>query len=90
MGFVFRHAHPELRVVALDVAHSGGTTWMCTPEECGAQRVRGRGEAAAELFTIVLHEELQPDGHHGSYWVGELHASPPAVLHGSLLTGLQV
>lgn len=78
MGLLLLRADPELRVIALNVAHAGGTAWMCTPEECGAQRLRARVGEDRELFTVALSEELQPDGHHGTYYVGEVHASPPA------------
>ena len=79
MGLVLQRADPELRVIALDVAHAGGTAWMCTPDECGAQRLRARAGSDGEPFAIALNEELQPGGHHGTYYVGEVHASPPAV-----------
>lgn len=80
MGFLLRRDDPELRVVALNVAHAGGEAWLCTPEGCGPQRLRGRGAAAGERFATVVEDELRPDGHHGHYYVGEIHPSPPAVV----------
>ena len=79
MGYLVRRDWPDLRVVSLDVAHAGGSAWLCTPEGCGERRLRPRGEPAGDRFTITRHGEVQPDGHHGRYWVGEIHASPPAV-----------
>ena len=78
MGYLVLRADPELRLVSLDVAHAGGSAWMCTPEGCGERRLGARGEALEERFTVTLKDEVQPDGHHGRYFVGEIHASPPA------------
>jgi hypothetical protein len=79
MGFVLHRADPDLRVISLDVDHAGGSAWLCTPEGCGSRQLGGRSEAATERFAVTLNDELQPDGHHGRYQVGEIHASPPAV-----------
>jgi hypothetical protein len=78
MGYLLRRASPELRLVSLDVAHEAGTAWVCTPEGCGERRLGARGAPADKPLTITLHDEVQPDGHHGRYFVGGIHASPPA------------
>ncbi len=79
MGFLLRRDNPGLRVVSLDVSHAGGSAWLCTPEACGVRGMGARVEHGQELFAIALQDELQADGHHGRYFAGEIHASPPAV-----------
>lgn len=79
MGYLMARAAPDLRVVSLDVAHAGGTAWLCTPEGCGERRLGARGEPSGERFTVSRRGEVQPGGHHGQYWVGTIEASPPAV-----------
>jgi hypothetical protein len=83
MGYLVRRARPDLELVALDVAHAGGSAWLCTAEGCGEHPLGGRGEPGGERFAITLDAEPRPDGHHGSYYVGEIHASPPAVSPGA-------
>jgi erythromycin esterase-like protein len=79
MGLLLQQALPDLDIVSLDVAHAGGSAWMCVSgESCGARRQGPRGEAGPR-FAISLDEEIQSYGHHGRYFVGEIHASPPAV-----------
>ncbi len=78
MGYLLRQAHPEWKLLSLDVAHAGGTAWLCTPEGCGERRLGARGEPGMSPG-IRFTDEIGPDGHHGSYFVGEIHASPPAV-----------
>jgi hypothetical protein len=79
MGFLAQQADPELRIVSLDVAHSGGHAWLCTAEGCGIRALGSRVEATGDHFAIQLDDEVGRDGHHGRYAVGEIHASPPAV-----------
>jgi predicted alpha/beta superfamily hydrolase len=78
MGFLVAPSHPGL--LALDVAYSGGTIWMCpdpNPASCGVQPVHGKdGERAPG---VKLYEKPSPEGFHGEYFVGPLTASPPAV-----------
>ncbi len=77
MGYLLARTRPDLDLLALDVAHAGGTAWLCTSDGCGIQSVRGRGEG--EATSVEIHDEVQPYGHHGRYFVGNLHGSPPAV-----------
>lgn len=80
MGYLLRQAHPDLAIVSLDVAHAGGSAWLCVAgEPCGTRRQPPRGEAGAARFAISFGAEIQPHGHHGRYFVGAIEASPPAV-----------
>lgn len=62
------------RVVSLRLAHAGGDAWLCT-EECGPHEIDGqrRGPRSIELFDRLT------DGFDGEFYVGPIHASPPAV-----------
>ena len=71
-------AVPAERIIALDVAHSGGTAWVCLGSDvadCGEQKLRGRGPSGEG---ITLNESPEKSGHHGWYQVGPISASPPA------------
>lgn len=66
-------------LVSLDVAHAGGTTWMCTgsePSSCGVRDVRARETQTG--LSIELDDDPSTSGHHGRYHVGPLSASWPA------------
>lgn len=84
MGLLVAEAVGPQRVVSLDVAHRGGTAWLClaTPEgqQCGSARVRRRGprEEGSEGEGISRTGSLTETGHHGWYRVGPITASPPA------------
>ncbi len=78
MGYLLRRAHPDWKLLSIDVAHAGGTAWLCTPEGCGERRLGPRGETGTAQ-EIRFGDEIGPEGHHGHYFVGEIHASPPAV-----------
>jgi len=78
MGYLLSQAVPAERIIALDVAHSGGTAWVCLGSEvsdCGEQKLRERGPSGEG---ITLNESPEKSGHHGSYQVGPISASPPA------------
>jgi len=78
MGFLVAPSHPGL--LALDVAYSGGTIWMCpdaNPASCGVQTLHTKGGERAP--GVKLYEKPSPEGFHGEYFVGALTASPPAV-----------
>ncbi len=81
MGYVLRQAMATRRILSLDIAHSGGTTWLCLSSEpgCGEKKVRPRGP---EGQGIVWNDSPAETGHHGWYLVGALSASPPAI-HGT-------
>ena len=65
-------------LVSLDVAHGGGTAWVCLrgPQGCGIQKVGPRGPR--ETRGIHLLESPDRFGHVGVYDVGSLTASKPA------------
>jgi hypothetical protein len=66
-------------LVSLDVAHAGGSAWICngsTPSSCGVRRIGGGGKESG--MSIELGVEPSATGHHGRYQVGTLNASPPA------------
>jgi len=78
MGYLVAPSHPGL--LALDVAYSGGTIWMCPdsdPAHCGVQTLHAKGGERAP--GVTRYEKASPEGYHGEYFVGPLTASPPAV-----------
>jgi hypothetical protein len=77
MGYLLSQAVPPERIVALDVAHEGGTAWVCVAGEdgCGPQRLRARGP---DGNGVTLNDSPEGTGHHGWYHVGAITASPPA------------
>lgn len=83
MGYLASHALPRHRFLALNLSSAGGTAWVCLgPEasDCGAREMKGRGEG--ESREISFGPELGNDGHHGTYFVGQITSSPPAVVAG--------
>jgi hypothetical protein len=62
-------------VVNLALRHSGGTAWFCAPA-CGVAQLPARHPRSSRR-QIVLSDNV--DGHQGTYDVGQVHASPPAV-----------
>lgn len=75
MGNVLVQRLAPGRVIALDVAHRGGSAWICTPD-CGLTRLKGA--PGAGRWTIEIDDETRPPGHDGWYHVGEISASEPA------------
>lgn len=78
MGHLLVKRLDARRVVSLDLAHQGGTAWLCfgsSAEECGPKEVRGEAERTSGV-------ELDPpdDGapYSGRYFTGPITASPPA------------
>ncbi len=89
MGYLLTRAWPDLDLVSLNVSHAGGTAWLCDMEgTCGIRTLSGRGGGEAispgaaispvSIGSVELHDAVQPDGHHGRYFVGTLHGSLPA------------
>lgn len=81
MGLALEQGLPDRRVVALDVAYTGGTAWVCMgqgPEACKAHEIAPT-PADGSGRRIVLDDSLQERGYDGYYAVGHLTASPPAV-----------
>jgi hypothetical protein len=80
MGYLLAQALPERRIVSLDISSTGGTAWTCTGAEaasCQARRLGGSGKGDAPRVTAGA--ALDANGYHGTYFVGALTASPPAV-----------
>ena len=76
MGWALRDQLKEDRVVALDVAHTGGTAWVCLGSGgCGTHAMRPRGPAGSD---ITWNDSAEQTSHHGWYHVGALRASRPA------------
>lgn len=74
MGYQLGCLLPDSEILSLRLTHGGGTAWICTPEECGVVKLRGR-EATAGI-------EIEP-GPTSNSWLGRFHiaeitASPPA------------
>lgn len=82
MGYLLGQALPERRLVALDGTSTGGSAWICQSGEaasCGAKTLGG-GPGTAPGITAGA--TLDDKGYHGTYFLGELVASPPAVAPG--------
>jgi hypothetical protein len=79
MGFVLQERLGKRPVLALDILYSGGTAWTCDPSgTCGERKVGGAEGGAA--WSVSAGPEPVQRGHHGRYFLGEIHASPPAGL----------
>jgi uncharacterized protein (TIGR03067 family) len=77
MGYLLGRLVSFERLTALNVAHGGGSAWICAPE-CGVRDLGGRhGELA---WAVEIDEATRPAGHSGWYHVGTITASPPAKL----------
>lgn len=80
MGYLLARTLPGRRIVPLDLSSTGGTAWICTsaePEGCGARGMGGGSEG--ENRRITLFPEPGNGGYLGTYHVGSISASPPAV-----------
>jgi hypothetical protein len=69
-----------LHPLSLDVSYTGGTAWTCTSaerESCQTRSLKGQGEGQA--LEVRLGDAVDANGFRGSYHVGTLSASPPAV-----------
>ncbi|MCP4966038.1 MAG: ChaN family lipoprotein [bacterium] len=83
MGYLVKQALDVRSVFALDVRHSGGKAWTCTPEaSCGAHTFLSatpadvdRGEA---LAVVDLFAYPNSDGFDGTYFVGNITPAEPA------------
>jgi hypothetical protein len=77
MGYLLAEMLPDLDLMALDVAHTGGTAWVCLSNQpCHEQELGGSG--TRESSAATLFNSLDEHGFHGRYEVGAIHASPPA------------
>ena len=76
MGYLLQRQVPGNRIVALEVAHEGGTAWICAPD-CGVTSLAVRH--AGPRWSIEIDDATRPSGHLGWYHVGTFSASAPAV-----------
>lgn len=70
------------RVVSLDMAHQGGTAWLCfnsDAEECGPKKVTGE---AGRTSGVELDAADDGRPYSGRYFTGPVTASPPATADG--------
>jgi len=79
MGFLLSQDFPGSRLVALDVAYSGGAAWVCMDGECRAHTLKGPGSAGAVGGVALREGGADERGFHGRYDVGTLSPSEPAV-----------
>ncbi len=81
MGYTVKEGLEGRRVIALDVAVSGGEFWACyspSPADCGPKQLTPKNEGEQWKVT-PLEAEPTIRGHHGRYLVGTAHVSPPQV-----------
>ena len=80
MGFLLSQSVGSDRVVSLDVAYLGGSSWLCFAtsegQQCGVVKLKGQGPEGEG--DIVQFGSVGSNGHHGWYRIGEIQASPPA------------
>lgn len=76
-GYVLGREASTANLISLNVAHGGGTAWICAPD-CGILELRGRH--GQSVWTIEIDDATRPAGHTGWYHVGTITASPPARL----------
>ncbi|HVS66184.1 MAG TPA: hypothetical protein VMT85_22080 [Thermoanaerobaculia bacterium] len=78
MGLHLMRRRDDLEVVAIDLTSSGGTAWICQPDPdgCGKARLRGREGAEPGLSLSPVAEGF---AYHGTFGLGSISASPPAV-----------
>jgi hypothetical protein len=65
-------------LTTLNVLYSGGEAWVCTgatSADCKATTMKG---SALTEKSLQLFETPDENGYNDTFFVGELHASPPA------------
>jgi hypothetical protein len=68
----------HLRAVSFDMAHLGGTSWVCLASgDCGARPWLGNVDAESLHAIYALKIDSQSMTHDGSYFVGKITSSPP-------------
>jgi uncharacterized protein (TIGR03067 family) len=75
MGYLLSRDESVGRLVSLNVAHAGGSAWVCNPE-CGVSHLGGGNDQTA--WHIEMDEATRPAGHLGWYHVGAITASVPS------------
>ncbi|MEE8583736.1 MAG: hypothetical protein V3T83_02680 [Acidobacteriota bacterium] len=79
MGSHLRRQVAQDRIISLDMGHSGGSAWVCfggQPSDCGSKKLGG---SATKDEGVELLDDSDGALYSGRYYVGEIHASPPAV-----------
>ena len=84
MGMELEERLPDRRIVAVDVAYTGGTAWNCRGDGPGICRAYDLGPTPMDgsgdrRIVLDASGELGEQGFAGYYTVGSLTASPPAV-----------
>jgi hypothetical protein len=74
MGYLLGKKTSADRLTSLNVAHGGGSAWICS-STCGI--VELGGGHGGRRWAVEVDDETRPAGHHGWYHVGALTASPP-------------
>jgi hypothetical protein len=80
LGYLVQQSLPDRTILALDFRSAGGSAWICLSaeaEDCQALELRGQGEEGERRLTLFEHPDQK--GFDGSYFVGAMSASPPAV-----------
>ncbi len=80
MAYLASKSLPARKWISLNLSSAGGTAWMCTSGEasdCKVHPIPGRSRDRRR--GIELGGELQDQPYHGTYYVGGLTASLPAV-----------
>lgn len=80
LGYLLRKALPDRPLLAFDFSSTGGTAWLCVSaeaEDCGERSLGGKGEG--DERRLLRFEQPDENGFHGTYHVGAMSASPPAV-----------
>jgi uncharacterized protein (TIGR03067 family) len=75
MGYLLGRKDAVGRLISLNVAHAGGSAWICAPD-CGVGSLRG-GQGQTQ-WRVELDDKTRPPGHLGWYHVGAITASVPA------------
>ena len=75
MGYLIGQEESVGRLISLNVAHAGGSAWICAPD-CGVSSLSGAHESSA--WRIEIDDETRPPGHLGWYHVGAITASVPS------------
>jgi hypothetical protein len=78
LGLQLRELAPGAEIVSFDLAHSGGSAWVCysaDAADCAVRRLKGDGRASASIELVAA---AGPAPFSGRQNLGEIHASLPA------------
>jgi hypothetical protein len=80
MGFDLIRSVKDHPILALNATSTGGSSWICTgatADSCQDRKVAGKGEGTVRR--VRLFPQADAAGYHGTYHIGAMTASPPAV-----------